>query len=192
MPTVSIFAGSKTPTDPAIIDAAKTLGHKLAIAGYDIVYGGGTQGVMGAVAGAAISAGGKVTAVVLEQYKHETQFEKADIITVDTEQDRFKVLVSHNNPVAGFTLPGSAGSIREAMQGLELAVYENGAPVILVQVGTYLDGLKEVFDQSVTAGLTRPEKQDKLKLWPVSGDLSDVLPPSAPPSGGGAKPKKTP
>lgn len=192
MPTVSIFAGSKTPTDPAIIDAAKTLGHKLAIAGYGIVYGGGTQGVMGAVAGAAIAAGGKVTAVVLEQHKHETQFEKADIITVDTEQDRFKALVSHDNPVAGFALPGSAGTIREAMQGLELAVYENGAPVILVQVGSYMDGLKEAFDHSVAAGLTRPEKQDKLKLWPVSGDLSDVLPPSAPPSGGGAALKKTP
>lgn len=177
MPTVAVFAGSKTPTDPAIIEAAEQLGRKLARAGYDITYGGGSSGVMGAVARAALKAGGKVTAVVVELYKDEEQLDGAKIVHVKSEQERFRQLATLGNPVAAFALPGSAGSMREIFQGLEAAVYENGPTVVLVQVGTYFDGLKEAFDLSVKAGMTRADKQDKLKLWPVTGELSEVLPP---------------
>lgn len=175
--TVAVFAGSKTPTDPAIIEAAEQLGRKLARAGYHITYGGGSNGVMGAVARAALQAGGKVTAVVVDQYKDEEQLEGAKIVHVASEQERFRTLATLGKPAAAFALPGSAGSMREIFQGLEAAVYENGPPVILVQVGKYFDGLKEAFDLSVAAGMTRADKQDRLKLWPVTGDLSDVLPP---------------
>lgn len=177
MATVAVFAGSKTPDDPAIMEAAAELGRKLALAGHEILYGGGTRGVMGAVAGAALAAGGKVTAVVLEQYRDEPQFDKAAHIHVTSEQERFKVLTTHNNPTALFSLPGGPGSMREVMQALEKAVYEGGPAVVLVQVSDYLDGLKQSFDKSVAAGLVRPEHADKLKLWPVTGDISTVVPP---------------
>lgn len=190
MPTVAIFAGSKVPADPEIMKAATQLGRKLAEAGYAITYGGGAGGVMGAVARAALAAGGKVTAVVLDAYKDEEQFPLADVIAVKTEQDRFQVLSSHNEPVAMFALPGSAGSMREVFQALEKAVYENGPDVILVKVGSYQDGLKDAFDQSVAQGLTRADKAGKLKLWPATGALSDVLPPPASPAAPkGAQPK---
>lgn len=192
MPAVAVFAGSKDPTDSEILTAAAALGEKLAAAGYEIVYGGGTQGVMGAVARAALEKGGKVTAVVLDQYSHEPQFAGAAVINVATEQDRFRALSTHGNPVAAFALPGSAGSLREALQGLELAVYENGPPVVLVKVGAYLDGLKDAFDQSVAAGLTRADKKDRLRLWPVTGDLSEVIPPAPPASAKGPDFNKTP
>ncbi len=177
MPTVGIFAGSKNPTDPAILLAATQLGRKLAEAGYDIVYGGGTQGVMGAVARSALAAGGKVTAVVLEKYKDENQFEGANTLFVKTEQERFVALTTYNNPVASFAMPGSAGSMREVFQALESAIYENGPPVVLVQVGKYQDGLKEAFDLSVAAGMTKADKQDRLRLWPVTAPLDDAFNP---------------
>lgn len=179
MPTVAVFAGSKNPTDPEILKAATTLGRKLAEAGYEVSYGGGTQGVMGAIARSALAAGGKVNAIVVEQYKDEPQFPFANIIEVKTEQERFKLLTTLNNPVASFALPGSAGSMREVFQALELAVYENGPDVVLVKVGKYLDGLKDAFELSVAAGMTKPDKADKLKTWSPDSNIAEVLPAAA-------------
>lgn len=175
-PMVAIFAGSSTPADPAIMEAATALGTLLGKAGYDISYGAGTNGVMGAVAKAAMAAGANVTAVVLQKYADEEQLPGANLVFVETEQERFKVLSTLNNPVACFALPGGPGTMREAMQGLELAIYDGGPKVVLVQVGAYLDGLKNTFDAAVTGGLIKRQHKDKLVLWPVAAGLDAVLP----------------
>lgn len=175
-PSVTIFAGSSTPQDAAIMAAAVVLGTKLAQAGYDIVYGGGTQGVMGAVAAAALAAGAHVTAVVLAKYAHEEQLPGASLIFVETEQERFSAMTGPSNPAAFFALPGGPGTMREALQGLELAVYDGGPPVILVQVGNYLDGLKAAFDSALAGGLIKPRYADKMKLWSPDLPLEAALP----------------
>lgn len=176
-PMISIFAGSSTPKDPAIMEAAALLGKKLGEAGFDLVYGAGTGGVMGAVAKAAQAAGAHVTAVVLHQYREEEQLPGATIVNVMTEQERFQILSTHRSPVAYFALPGGPGSLRETLQQLEKGVYEgNRAPVVLVQVGQYLDGIKQYFDAAIAAGLIKPDKKDRLKLWPATGDLAEVVP----------------
>lgn len=176
-PVVAVFAGSSTPKDPVILDAAVKLGKKLAEAGYDIIYGGGDRGVMGAVAQAARDAGANITAVVVQKYAHENQIAGARIVPVATENERFDVMSNLGNPVAFFTLPGGPGALREAIQGLEKAVYENGPNVILVQAGAYLDGIKQYFDLAVTAGLINESKKDSIKVWAPDDDITTVLPP---------------
>ena len=171
---ICIFAGSGTPSDPAIMAAAQKLGTQLGEGGYDLVYGGGTGGVMGAVAQAACAAGADVTAVTLEKYSHETQIDGAKVHTVVTEAERFKYF-SASAPAAYFVLPGGPGSLREALQGLEEAVYGTGAPVILVKVGAYLDGIKQYFDLAVAAGMIKADKKDCLKIWSVDKGLDTVL-----------------
>jgi uncharacterized protein (TIGR00730 family) len=176
-PIITIFAGSSTPKDPAILEAAVQLGRKLGEAGFDIIYGGGSNGVMGAVAKAAQAAGSHITAVVLHQYRDEEQLPGAEQIPVMTEQERFHLLSTHRSPAAYFALPGGPGSVREMLQQLEKCVYEGvTSPIVLVQVGAYLDGIQQYFDAAITAGLVKPDKKDRLKLWPVSGDLAEVIP----------------
>jgi cytokinin riboside 5'-monophosphate phosphoribohydrolase len=176
-PSVSIFAGSSLPKDPVIMEAATQLGRKLGEAGYDVVYGGGTQGVMGEVARAAQAAGAAVTALCLEKYSYEEQLAGATIVPVRDEQDRFDKLSTLGNPVAFFVLPGGPGALREALQGLEKAVYENGPPVILVQAGAYLDGIKQYFDLALAGGLIKGDKKDKLRLWAVDRDIAEAFAP---------------
>ena len=176
-PVVAIFAGSSTPRDPAIMEAAALLGKKLGEAGFDLVYGAGTGGVMGAVAKAAQAAGAHVTAVVVHQYRDEEQLPGATLVNVMAEQERFDILSTYRSTVAFFALPGGPGSLRETLQQLEKGVYEGSpAPVILVQVGRYMDGIKQYFDEAIAAGLIKPDKKDKLKLWPATGRLADVIP----------------
>jgi predicted Rossmann-fold nucleotide-binding protein len=129
---------------------------------------------MGAVAEAAQAAGANVTAVTIEKYAHEPQLGGVKIIPVKTEAARFNSFLAEQ-PVALFVLPGGPGSLREAMQGLENAIYENGPPVILVKVGQYLKGIKQYFNQAVLGGMVKAEKKDCLKVWTVGTPLKNVV-----------------
>ena len=64
--SVAVFCGTRAGDDPAHREAARRLGEGLARAGITLVYGGGGIGLMGAVAEAAIGAGGRVRGVIPE------------------------------------------------------------------------------------------------------------------------------
>jgi hypothetical protein len=173
-PKVCVFAGSSTPSDPAVLDAARKLGAQLGEAGYDLVYGGGIRGVMGAVAEAAQKAGANVTAITIEKYAAEPQLTGAKISSVLTEAERFSAFLLES-PIALFVLPGGPGSLREAMQGLENAVYENGPPVIFVKTGQYLKGIKQYFNQAVLGGMVKTAHKECLKVWLAGSPLGNIL-----------------
>ena len=60
MKRIAVYCGSATPADPVYIETAKAVGATLAARGIGVVYGGGRLGLMGAVADAALEAGGEV------------------------------------------------------------------------------------------------------------------------------------
>ena len=63
---VAVFCGAHDGDDPVFRAAATALGHGMAEAGLRLVFGGGRIGLMGAVADAALAAGGRVTGVIPE------------------------------------------------------------------------------------------------------------------------------
>ena len=64
MRRLCVFCGSSDGDDPAYPAAARELGGTLARAGIGLVYGGARVGLMGAVADAALAAGGEVIGVI--------------------------------------------------------------------------------------------------------------------------------
>ena len=61
---ICVYAASSGKVDPAYLDAAHELGRTLARAGCTTVYGGGGQGLMGALADGAIAEGGEVIGII--------------------------------------------------------------------------------------------------------------------------------
>ncbi len=174
-PTIALFAASRLPKDADILTAAEGLGTALGKAGFSINYGAGTDGLMGKTALAAAAASAQVNAFVLKRYQNEEQIPGAHIIPVETEQERFARMSTYQNPVAMIMLPGGPGTLREALQGLEGAIYDQGPPVILIKVGNYLDGIKDYFDQAVAQGMIGKEHQAKLKLLNVEETVSFLI-----------------
>ena len=66
MKNICVFCGSSPGTDPTFLDEAARCGALIAQAGLTLVYGGGRVGLMGAVADAALAAGGEVVGVMPE------------------------------------------------------------------------------------------------------------------------------
>lgn len=175
-PLICAFAGSATPTDSRIIQSAHDLGDAIGAEGFDLIYGGGKNGVMGAVAQAALEAGAHVSVIIPKTYEDWEHPPGVPVTVVETEADRFEAMAVRANPVALFVLPGGPGALREAMQGLERAIYhEDAPPVVLVKTADYLDGIRHYFDHAVSAGLIRAAKAHCLKDWRPGQSIRAVL-----------------
>ncbi|MBP3280251.1 MAG: TIGR00730 family Rossman fold protein, partial [Butyrivibrio sp.] len=61
---IAVYCGSSSGNDPRFTQSAKELGKWIGDNGHTLVYGGANKGLMGAVAGAVIEAGGKVIGVI--------------------------------------------------------------------------------------------------------------------------------
>ena len=64
MNRLAVYCGSATPADPRYIELAREVCRTLAERGIGVVYGGGRLGLMGAIASAALEAGGEVIGVI--------------------------------------------------------------------------------------------------------------------------------
>ncbi len=63
---IRVFAGSSPGSRPEYTEAAEQLGEELCARGYDLVYGGGRVGLMGAVADSVLANGGQVIGIIPE------------------------------------------------------------------------------------------------------------------------------
>ena len=67
--TVVVFCGSKFGKDPVYEQHARELGELLGRNGYNLVYGGGSSGLMGVVSKAALAAGSKVVGIITHAFR---------------------------------------------------------------------------------------------------------------------------
>ena len=116
MQRIAVFCGAKTGTDPAIHASAKAIGTAIAQRGLGVVYGGGHVGLMGAVADAALMAGGEVIGVipgfmVEKELAHSAVTEL--IIVRDMHERKMRM---HELSQAVIALPGGFGTMDELFE----------------------------------------------------------------------------
>ncbi|UUL81976.1 LOG family protein [Sphingomonas qomolangmaensis] len=173
MKRLAVYCGSATPADPVYIECARHVGRTLAERGIGVVYGGGRLGLMGAVADAALEAGGEVIGVIPEalvnaEVAHRGLTSLETVATMHERKARFTELSD------GFvTIPGGTGTMDElweAMSWSQLGYHSD--PVGLLNVAGYYDHLIAFVDQMAATGFLRPQHRDILI---VEDDLSRLL-----------------
>ncbi|MBP1850806.1 TIGR00730 family Rossman fold protein [Rhizobium halophytocola] len=117
--SICVYCGSRPGHDPAYIEAAQALGRAIAGHGLRLVYGGGTKGIMGAVAQSVLSAGGQVTGIIpeflVDMEATRQSLGKLDelIITPDMHTRKHKMFERAD---AFVTLPGGIGTLEEIVE----------------------------------------------------------------------------
>lgn len=142
MQYIAVFCGANAGTDPAILEAAKETGRTIANSGTGIVYGGGHVGLMGAVADAALAAGGRVIGVipgfmVEKELAHQglTQL----IVVRDMHERKMRM---HELSQAVIALPGGFGTMDELFELLtwrQLGIHNK--PIGLLNVNGFYQPL---------------------------------------------------
>ncbi len=161
MQTVCIYCGSSSRARGVYFDAARNLARLLAQRNITIVYGGAHVGLMGAVADAALEAGGGVIGVIPRALvaKEVAHTGLTDLRIVETMQQR-KTLMSEL--ADGFiALPGGFGTLDELFETLtEIQLGFHAKPCALLNVEGYFDPLIALCDRAVADGFLHPAHRD--------------------------------
>ncbi|MFT7667884.1 MAG: hypothetical protein ACI8X5_000569 [Planctomycetota bacterium] len=154
---ICLFCGSSAGVDPAYVQAAEQFGRTLAEQGIGLVYGGGSVGLMGAAADAALAAGGEVIGVIPTAIRDLEVDHKGltEMHVVDSMHIRKQLM--HDFSDAFITLPGGHGTFDELFETitwLQLGYHEK--PVGLLNVAGYYDALLAMLDGSLKQGFLTP------------------------------------
>ncbi|WP_104665840.1 TIGR00730 family Rossman fold protein [Ensifer adhaerens] len=117
--SICVYCGSQPGRDNAYMEAGRALGRSIADHGLRLVYGGGTRGIMGAVASGVLSNGGEVTGIIpeflmdKEATRHSLGQLNELIVTADMHERKHTMFERADAFVA---LPGGIGTLEEIVE----------------------------------------------------------------------------
>lgn len=172
MQRICVNCGSSPGFDPAYLTMARRLGRSLAEHGVELVYGGADVGLMGAVADAALQAGGRVIGVIPELLANKVSHRSLTQLRVVGSMHERKMMMFDLSD--GFmALPGGFGTIEEITELLTWAQLGlSRKPCGLVNVAGYFDLLLSFLDHMVRSGFLKQAHRDMLL---VSDDPEALL-----------------
>lgn len=183
MKRVCVFCGSSVGKRSEYVDAAREFGTLLARRKIGVVYGGGRTGLMGAVADAALLAGGEVIGVIPEglatkELKHDGVTE---IHVVSSMHERKALMASLSDGFAA--LPGGMGTFEELCEILtwsQLGIHAK--PCGLLNTENYYAPLLSLLDHAVEEKFVRPADRALLLAAQTPEELFEKLSAFEPPA----------
>jgi uncharacterized protein (TIGR00730 family) len=137
---VCVYCGSSPGLDPAFVEAAGQFGKILAENGVRLVYGGGSVGLMGAVANAVLEHGGKATGIIpefLTKREHPKRIAQELIVTHDMHERKRTMFERADAFVA---LPGGIGTLEEIVEQMTWAqLGRHKKPILFANIRGYWD-----------------------------------------------------
>lgn len=152
-----VYCGSSAGARPEFAEAAAELGRSLATRGIGLVYGGGSVGLMGVAADAALAAGGEVVGVITEQLL-AAEVAHRGVTSLEVVGSMHERKARMCDLADGFVvLPGGFGTVDEFAEMLtwnQLGIVAK--PVVLVDVHGYWSPFLEWIDHAAEFGFVRP------------------------------------
>jgi uncharacterized protein (TIGR00730 family) len=155
--TVCVYCGSGPGTNPRFIESAKALGKALAESGIRLVYGGGSVGIMGAVATSVLDHGGMVTGIIpsfLTAKENALKRVQEMIVTPDMHE-RKRLMFERSD--AFVALPGGIGTLEELVEQLTWQqLGRHSKPVLLANIDGFWEPLLALLAHMRATQFIRP------------------------------------
>jgi uncharacterized protein (TIGR00730 family) len=172
--SICVYCASGPGNVPAFMDAAQSFGRILAENEIGLVYGGGSVGLMGALAEAALDHGGTVTGVIpdfLVNREHMLTRVQQRIITRDMHE-RKRVMFEQAD--AFVALPGGIGTLEELVEQLTWAqLGRHKKPILILNVADFWDPLCVLLDHMKKLDFIRADLSINLL---VAERVTEILP----------------
>lgn len=173
MQRVTLYCASSTRLTEAWYEAAARIGKSVAQGGLELVYGGGSIGLMGAAAKAAKAAGGRVHGVITSKLvAMEQAWDGCDELeVVETMQQRRRRLLDLADGL--LVLPGGLGTMEEFFEALVARqLGDHGKPIVLVDIDGALSPLIDMLDDMMHRKLVRDSVR---QLYGVVRDPAEAV-----------------
>lgn len=172
--SLCVYCGSRPGTMPAYTHVATQVGQWIGEHQGQLVYGGGSQGLMGTVARSAKSAGANVVGVIPHALAaKETANESCDELHMVDNMHQRKFMMAERAD-AFLALPGGIGTFEELFEVWTWRQLEfHNKPIGLLNVNGYYDGLIQFMQNTVVNGFVSDWQIDFVL---VSDNFQDLLP----------------
>ncbi len=172
--SICVYCASGPGKNPAFMQAATRFGRILADNGIRLVYGGGSVGLMGALADAVLDRGGTVTGVIpdfLVNREHMLLRVQEQIVTPDMHE-RKRVMFERAD--AFVALPGGVGTLEELVEQLTWAqLGRHKKPILILNIAHFWDPLCALIEQMEELDFIRAGMAVNLL---VAERVEDILP----------------
>ncbi len=169
---VCVYCASSRSAHPEYREVASRLGATLAEQGFGIVYGGGGEGSMGALADGALSKGGRVVGI-LPRFMADLEWGHKGLTELQLVEDmrtRKHLMLARSQ--AAVALPGGSGTLEELLEAItlkRLGLYLN--PIVLVNTRAFFDPLTDLLSRAVRE---RFMDERHLEMWQVVSQPEQV------------------
>lgn len=171
---VCVYCGSSEGDDPIYAEAAEELGASMAKAGVGLVFGGGSCGLMGVLARAALAHGGKVSGVI-PGFLDEREIAMptvSDMQVVPDMHTRKRLMFEKAD--AFVALPGGVGTLEELTEQLTwIQLGRHAKPLVIADIGGFWRPLLSLFAHMHNAGFIRPGYEVR---YLVAERVEEVIP----------------
>jgi len=140
--TVCVYCGSGPGTNPRFVEGAKAFGKILAENGIRLVYGGGSIGLMGAIATSVLDHGGTVTGIIPDflTIRENALKRVQELIVTPDMHERKRLMFEHSD--AFVALPGGIGTLEELVEQLTWQqLGRHSKPVLLANIEGFWEPL---------------------------------------------------
>ncbi|MDE1974676.1 MAG: TIGR00730 family Rossman fold protein [Hyphomicrobiales bacterium] len=173
--SICVYCGSSPGTDPAFVETARAFGKVLAESGVRLVYGGGSIGLMGALARAVIESGGEATGIIpefLTAKERPLRLAQEQIVTRDMHERKRTMFDRADAFVA---LPGGLGTLEELVEQMTWAqLGRHKKPILIANINGFWNPLIVLIDHMRKLGLV-PVAANGVDLL-VADRIEDILP----------------
>lgn len=176
MQRICVFCGANPGASQVYADGARALALELAARGRELVYGGGSVGLMGVVARTALAAGVPVTGIIPRALTSRELAGEAigTVLLVDTMAERKERMLTGSD--AFVVLPGGLGTLDELFETLtwgQLGIHAK--PVGVLNINGYYDHLVGWVENAVAEGFIRTHHRGLFVSANTPGELFDAL-----------------
>lgn len=171
---VCVYCGSGPGTNPEFIKSATAFGRTLAENGVGLVYGGGSIGLMGAVATGALDHGGNVTGIIPDFLTaRENALQRAQELIVTKDMHTRKQLMFERSD-AFVAFPGGIGTLEELVEQLTWAqLGRHTKPILIANIAGFWNPLLVLLDHMKDTAFIRAN----LSVDILTADrVEDILP----------------
>ncbi len=170
---ITVYCASSNAMDQHYLDLASEAGRAIADQGLELVYGGGSVGMMGRAADAALAAGGRVRGIITRDL---VEYEVAhhgvtSLQIVETMHARKQAMTGAGD--AFFVLPGGFGTLDETMEAItwkQLRIHSR--PIVIVNSRGYFDTLLQFFQEAVDRRFIH---ENNLRLFDVATTIDEAF-----------------
>jgi len=170
--SIAVFCGSKNGNNSIYAEHATELGKLLAEKNITLIYGGGSTGIMGAIANAMMANGGKVIGIItkkLVDWEHQHQG-ITDLSIVDDMHIRKQRMYDLCD--AAVILPGGVGTLDEFFEMVtwnQLSIHDK--KIYILNSGNYFEYLLKHLEQMEKQGFVYESILDRLTIINTPDEL---------------------